>query len=312
LVATACWDKPAPPAGIGFTAAWTNDDGVVNEPSDASDLGTINPTYDGHGNTSSDDPAEPGLDPIRYDKDVARCTAAVARRHHDRVDVTVEPGYPGYVCTFTATITNDTRLAAGVEPAVVTSDPGILVEEISEPALPEVLPPGDSAEAIFSVQVLQAAPQRETLTFAIDLQITRDRACRALTDADIPEGAILINSEGLCTFFFPARSSDCGPRWSDDEPHAWKFVVDRFRGRSGVLTAEFVSAGTVTIETPDRSRLGRLVYYVYTPAPDTLRGAYVEGLRAGRLYLAGTCGRSCAIGGQDRATAGFGGGCGSD
>ncbi len=286
-------------AGVGFIDAWTNDDGSVDD-ADTNDVGDVNETFDAHGEASSDDPSAEGLNPPRYDKDVALCTATVRSADPSYVDVTVVSGYPGYVCTFAVTFENGTGVPAGVVPAVIVSDPGLDVSQITTPALPSLLGPGDQATGLFAVRIEESAPQDSTLTFSITLVISgEDAGCEPLTEADIPEeailaGAILVNDSGLCTFFSHAKPGPCGPGWNADNPFAWHFVVNKTGGASGgTLTAVFLSEGKIMDELPDQITRNTLQFYVYTLTADTLVGAYVvlvdgDPTRA-QLVLSHTC-----------------------
>src|SRR3990170_7691975 len=88
--------------------AFTDDDDKVDSPLDSQDtegcvdLGAVD--VDGDGKTSCD-PAATGPDPKRhYDKDVARCDAALTDPDADQAgkqggSVTITNGYPSYHCT---------------------------------------------------------------------------------------------------------------------------------------------------------------------------------------------------------------------
>ncbi len=291
--------EPAPPplAGVSFIDAWTNDDGSVDD-ADTNDVGDVNETFDAHGEASSDDPSAEGLDPRRYDKDVALCTATVRSADPSYVDVTVVNGYPGYVCTFAVTFENGTAVPAGVVPAVIVNDPGLDVSQITAPALPSLLGPGDQATGLFAVRIEESAPQDSTLTFSITLVISgEDAGCEPLTEADIPPGVILVNDSGLCTYFVDAKPGPCGPGDPDRvNRFAWHFVVNKTGGATGgTLTAVFLSAPDIVNSSPDQITRNTLQFYVYTPTADTLVGAYVVLVRGdgdatrAQLVLSHTC-----------------------
>jgi len=176
LVATpglAYTPDPGPLAAVDFVGAWTNDDGRKDD-GDLGDTGfDSTPFYDAWpllpGPVSSSDPRDPGLDPAREDKDVAICTAAVRTADPDFVDVVVQHGYPGYVCTFVAVVENASTLPVTVSPAVVEADPGLMVGTLS--SLPAGLESGEQAAAVFWVEVRQTAPQGGVLHFTISIDL---------------------------------------------------------------------------------------------------------------------------------------------
>jgi hypothetical protein len=159
---------PALLAGVVFADAWTNDDGTVDQ-GDLGDTGLASPGYDAW-DSSSSDPVEPGIDPPRHDKDVAICTATVRPGDPEVVDVAIDQGYPGYVCTFATVVENATPIAVGVAVAAVESDPGLQVATVSP--LPEVLQPGAEGVSWSSVTVLQKAGQDQTLAFSLTILVS--------------------------------------------------------------------------------------------------------------------------------------------
>jgi hypothetical protein len=272
-------EPPGPPplAGIDFIDAWSNDDGGVDG-GDGGDIGDVNPVFDNHGTASSDDPAAAGLDPVRVGKDVARCTAAVRSGDAGFVDVVVDTAYPGYVCTFRVTFENGTGVPATVAPTVILYDDGLTVTDVTAPPLPDLLGPGETASAVYSARIEQAAPQDATLAFSIVVAFTGDddQQCVPLDPADIPDGAVLVNNSGLCTYFYDGKPGDCGPGWTEEDPFAWHFVANGTRNLGdGSLAAVFLSGLTVTGESPVKVNRNNQHFYVYTPTADTLVGAYV-------------------------------------
>ena len=84
--------------------------------------------------------------------------------------MTVLNAYPNYACTFTTVVFNGAGAPVMVSAAVIDADLGLAVGTES-PQLPAVLAPGEEAEAVFSIGVLQVAPQNAVLhaTIAITL-----------------------------------------------------------------------------------------------------------------------------------------------
>ncbi len=290
-------EPPGPPplAGVEFTDAWTNDDGSVDGV-DTGDIGNVNGLFDAHGTRSSDDPAAEGTDPPRYDKDVARCTAAARAADAGFVDVALDNGYPGYVCTFVVTFTNLTGVPGSVAPAVIIFDEGLTVTDLTSPPIPSILGPGASATGTYAVRIEQSAPEDAVLELSIMLAITGEdpEECEPLDPGDIPDGAVLVNNSGLCTFFFDGNPGDCGPGWTEARPFAWHFVANKSRGLgTGELTAEFVTAGTVGPVDPTAVHRNNQHFFVYTASADTVQGSYVQfsggaATRVG-LVLSHTC-----------------------
>ncbi len=268
-------EPPGPPplAGVGFTDAWTNDDGSVDG-ADTADIGDVNGLFDAHGPDSSDDPSAEGLDPPRYDKDVARCSAGVRDGDAGFVDVLVDPAYPGYVCTFVVTFENGTGVPATVAPAAIVYDAGLTVTELTAP--PGIVGPGETASGAYAVRIEQRAPQGATLAFSIVLGFTGDDPAECVPLTEIPDGAVPINASGLCTYFFDGNPGDCGPEWNEDNPYAWHFVANKTRNLGeGRLTAVFLSGLTIE-EGPSQVNRNNQQFYLYTPTADTLVGAYVQ------------------------------------
>lgn len=175
---------PGPLVLVDFTAASTNDDGTGGD----GDLGDVSPLYDAWGAASSADPSEPGPGAARYEKDVARCTAAVRAGNPSYVDVLVENAYPRYVCTFSVTVRNGSPLTAAVSPAVLDADPGLSFA-VATPQLPAALAPGASGEAAFSVEVLNSAPQNAVLHAAVTIVVSADLGRILVDKVTIPAGA---------------------------------------------------------------------------------------------------------------------------
>ena len=167
-------DLPGPLIDVEFLDVWTNDDGSPN-PGDVGDTGQLSPLYDAWDANplSSSDPKGPGFAPLREEKDVAICTGRVSPSDPGIVEVSIGNGYPGYVCTFNTVIHNGTGLPITVAPAVVEADLGVAVQTgaVQPPA---TLPAGGQGEAVFSVGVLNAAPQSATLHALITITVAAE------------------------------------------------------------------------------------------------------------------------------------------
>lgn len=163
--------EPRPDSGVVFAGAYANDDGVV-QGGDSGDVGESDAVYDAWGADSSVDPAGEGLASPRHDNDVARCTADVRDGDPGIVDVAVLNAYTGYVCTLAATFTNGTTVPVQVAPAIVSSDPGLTVSDISDPPIPASLESGASATAVLAARVEQLAAENSILSFRVIIVVT--------------------------------------------------------------------------------------------------------------------------------------------
>jgi len=163
---------PGPLAAVDFVAAWTNDDGTVDG-ADIGDTGLASIGYDiWPAGVSSDDPEAAGLPAPRRPDDAAKCTTEVRSGDPDLVDLTIENGYPQYVCTFTVVVENGSSLPATIAPAVIDADGGLAVAEITDPPMPDVLGPGAIATAVFAVRILNEARQDSVLGFTIAILVS--------------------------------------------------------------------------------------------------------------------------------------------
>lgn len=270
-------------AGINIVDVWTNDDGHVNGPDVGDDGGPIT-SFDAWGPLSSADPHGPGIATVRLDKDVARCTGTIGEASGV---LHVDAAYPGYVCTAAFRVRNETAVPADLSPPTIAYDEGLTVGQLI--GLPSVLGPGEEATAAFWVEVEQWAPLNGALRFTITIGAS-GRTCAHLSDDDIPTRAILINASGQCTYFFDAKPGPCGPGWTAEEPYAWHFVVNKTGGEtSGETTALFASTGWLVTDSPTAIHRNNLHFYLYTQTPDTLVGAYLEGISGAKLVLSHTC-----------------------
>jgi len=145
-------------AGVGFTKAYTNDDGVVNDP--------------------KNDPRDNGIDP-GYDKAVARCEAKILTS--DKVLVEVTNGYPSYTCRFWTEIRNSGCRPVQRKTPVIKPPPELTVKKVNPPGS-LLLQPGARIMESFTVHVEQSARQGGTYRFTIDNMFTEvkkeDCGCR--------------------------------------------------------------------------------------------------------------------------------------
>lgn len=164
-------DSSESPASVVFVDAWTNDDGTVDS-DDAGDTGAASAGFDVWPvSLSSDDPTAPGPIPPRLVDDAAICTATINPADPRTVDVAINNAYPQYVCTISVIVENSGSVPASLGPAIIASDPGLEVDDITNPPLPAVLDPGVVATSVYSVRVRNSADQSTSLGFTISTTV---------------------------------------------------------------------------------------------------------------------------------------------
>ena len=165
-------DDLGSPVSVVFVDAWTNDDGTING-ADTGDTGVASAGFDlWPVNFSSDDPTAPGPVPHRLIDDAAICVATVDAVDARAVDVAVDNAYPQYVCTITVVVENSGRIPALLGAGVIASDPGLEVDDITNPSLPTILDPDTTATAVYSVRILNDADQSAALGFTISTDVS--------------------------------------------------------------------------------------------------------------------------------------------
>jgi hypothetical protein len=143
-----CGNCTQPRLSVVYLRAFTDDDGVVNEP----------------GKDSADNGIDPG-----NGKAVASCTAWVDTQN--RVRVTIANGYPGYRCRLWVKMRNVGCRSVRRGPAVITSPSVLSVVEV-RPGSCSVLRPGDSQYGAFDVEVRQSARELATYFFTVETRFT--------------------------------------------------------------------------------------------------------------------------------------------
>jgi hypothetical protein len=136
---TFCVEHP----NVRFAQAFTNDDGVINDP--------------------EKDPQDDGIDP-GYDKDVAQCQANI--KDDATVLVNIANGFPSYTCRFWVEIRNvgDQTLWHGAP--TITAPPELTMVEI-EPLECGILHPGEWEFESFTVHIEQPAQEGGSYQFEI-------------------------------------------------------------------------------------------------------------------------------------------------
>lgn len=153
-----------------FTEAFTDDDGVVNNPDmDAGDDGG-GTLLDMWGPDSSDDPSEFGPNPARYDKDVGRCYVRVGGGDcQQELYFTLENGYPCYSNSAWYALTNTGTVPVKIfdwywEP-VDFDNQGQLTVEFTGLRIGDQIDPGETRWGDIHVHVNQAAAEQATYNF---------------------------------------------------------------------------------------------------------------------------------------------------
>jgi hypothetical protein len=139
------------PFGVEFARAFTNDDGVVND--------------------SSRDPSDNGIDPGNG-KPVASCVASIISS--SAVRVTIQNGYPGYVCRLWVKIRNSGCRDVRRTTASISAPSALAVTEVS-PRQCYVLRPGNYRYEVYDARVLQSAREMTTYTFTVRIPFTESR-----------------------------------------------------------------------------------------------------------------------------------------
>jgi hypothetical protein len=112
--------------------------------------------------TTNDPPGT--LDP-GYTKDVADCLALIAA--DDRVQISLQNGYPSYTCTFTVDILNSGRLPVKLDPLDINAPTEVLTVTPLEDHTGLLLEAGRTDRERFSVHVEQPASQGASYFFEI-------------------------------------------------------------------------------------------------------------------------------------------------
>jgi len=139
------------PLGVDFARAFTNDDAVVND--------------------ASRDPADNGIDPGNG-KRVGSCVASLSSS--GTVRVTVQNGYPGYICRVWVKVRNTGCRDVRRQSASISAPSALLVTEVS-PRQCYVLGPGSQRFEVYDVQVLQSAREMTTYTFTVQMKFAENR-----------------------------------------------------------------------------------------------------------------------------------------
>lgn len=130
-----------------FTGAFTDDDGVVNDP-------LIDP----------DDP----LDPPTYDKNVAMKEAVISEDGKTLTCV-ITNGYPSYAPTTYFTITNTGTVPVKITGVTVTPPAGGEVQVTVPDLVDEVIDPDDSLDGVCIQHVTEAAAENSTYTYTVTI-----------------------------------------------------------------------------------------------------------------------------------------------
>lgn len=137
---------------VEFTAAFTNDDGTLDDAS-------LDPDDD-----------DGGIDP-GYTKAVAACHAIVGPEG-DTVSVSVVNAYPSYTCQFWVAITNVGARTLRRTGPVIQAPSVLTVTELGPTAACASLGAGESEIETFSVHLEQPADQQASYTFLIEKTFT--------------------------------------------------------------------------------------------------------------------------------------------
>jgi hypothetical protein len=163
-----------------FIDAYTDDDGVVNDPTGGNDCGDDG-TYTEYSwwmdGSSSDDPMGPGPCPDRYTKDVGRCWAIIDQSDNQILHVGLENAYPSYWNTIWYTIVNNGTVPVvvndfGLYPANFT--PGVEVDVFwCGTVIGDQIDPGETRDGMIQIHVLQPAAENAIYSFDADIWLVQ-------------------------------------------------------------------------------------------------------------------------------------------
>ena len=189
-----------------FSSAFTDDDGIVDDPLlDSQDNASSTQVFDAWGPSSSADPAATGPDAKpHYDKDVARCQALIDG------SVSQDQAYPSYNCTAWFEMQNSGTIPLKVKRIRVNTASGsrnldstgdlvpIDIDDIDSDvdnstgadagvaalglALCQQIDPGETVQVAILSHALPAAPQGDTLTYAVDVDAAQWNELATSTD----------------------------------------------------------------------------------------------------------------------------------
>jgi TolB protein len=167
--------------------------------------------------------------------------------------MTIDNGYPQYICTVTVEVTNGASIPAAIDPAVIEADEGLEVIQISNPPGIGIIGPGETAEVVFAVRIFNSAPQDSVRSLTITtLVINPGRILfwRHLAGA----GEIgVMDFDGTNDVIFwesPVNFPDTQPAWSPDGTQI-AFVRGGSAGARDVYVMPSTGVGPRTLVTPD-------------------------------------------------------------
>jgi len=144
-----------------FTAAFTDDDGTVNN-------ATLDDGDDGR------DPSSLGPNPTRYAYDVATSVASITGPH--AAEITVANSYPDYYTTAWFDINNTGTIPVNISGVNLVNVPTELdVTKVVDPT-GTILEPGETAQLGIGVHVTSGAGENATYTFSVTVDVEQFNA----------------------------------------------------------------------------------------------------------------------------------------
>lgn len=188
-------------AAMSFAAAFTNDDGLVNDPNlDPGDTG--NCPIGGRPDSSCDPVGDGPGPPPRLDRDVARCSAAVEA---GALEATVEldQAYPAYHCRAWFAASNTGSLPLRVSSLRLNGSPIAVatptVSDLNGDGRPDLgveivgielcqqLDPGQQATVELRQRLLGSAPANTSLAFTVEIEFAQWNAPCGVNSEPAPE-----------------------------------------------------------------------------------------------------------------------------
>lgn len=181
---------------IAFVKAYTDDNHAVESAKDTQDTTLCEPDQNNNGGdpvSGADDdnpgcdPAAAGMDPkLRYDKDIATCSAAIdTASTGEKISIHVINGYPSYYCTAWFDLENVGSIPVKLQRVILQGadiDPSVwypldldqngeddLEVHFTGLDIDQQLDAGDGEQGDVQIHILDGAPQKKAVSFELEM-----------------------------------------------------------------------------------------------------------------------------------------------